>query len=258
MKKHATLFLITVLTVSSLLIVKTVQVSAVLPKPSVPEFTLKYIDNSYDVPPTYGKDPYTGETVMIHAGYHVENKSIEVIIKNQHFTSYLNEDGSLVGLFYNIRFKGHFENWTNYNPDWTTYTYYPTGYVYRSDSDYTVVAYGLTGNTSSESYSRRLIATSAGGQVDFRVEAIIGYSTRVNDPMVPGIPVGDPTDPVPRHYVFTGETSGWSDTQTVTINKTQTSMPSSELVDVILGVVIVAVVLGTVFGLLIYFKKRTR
>jgi hypothetical protein len=31
-----------------------------IPKPSVPEFTLKYADNSYEAPPTYGIDQYTG------------------------------------------------------------------------------------------------------------------------------------------------------------------------------------------------------
>ncbi len=32
-----------------------------IPTPSIPEFTLKYIDYSYDVPPTYKIDEYTGE-----------------------------------------------------------------------------------------------------------------------------------------------------------------------------------------------------
>lgn len=36
-------------------------VQASISKPSVPEFTVKYVDNSYDVPPTYGIDQYTGE-----------------------------------------------------------------------------------------------------------------------------------------------------------------------------------------------------
>ena len=50
-------------------------------KPSVPEFTVKLVAHPYDVPTTYSTDPYTGETIT-HAGYHMENKSIEVSIKN--------------------------------------------------------------------------------------------------------------------------------------------------------------------------------
>jgi hypothetical protein len=33
-------------------------------KPSVPEFAVKYVGYSYDVPPTYGIDQYTGEPVI--------------------------------------------------------------------------------------------------------------------------------------------------------------------------------------------------
>ena len=62
-----------------------------IPKPSIPEFTLKLVANPYDVPPTNSTkiDPYTGEeTVTIIPGYHVENKLIEITIRNQPFTDY--------------------------------------------------------------------------------------------------------------------------------------------------------------------------
>jgi hypothetical protein len=36
--------------------------------PKIPEFTLQYFDHSYDVPPTYKIEPYTGKTVVDHAG----------------------------------------------------------------------------------------------------------------------------------------------------------------------------------------------
>ena len=72
-------------------------------------------------------------------------------------------------------------------------------------------------------------------------------------------------------WVFTGETSGWSNTQTLTIGESQTPMPSpaitptptpyqeprqNEQTEAIIGVVIVAVVLGAALGLLIYLIKR--
>ena len=206
-----------------------------IPKPSVPEFTLKYVDKSYNVPPTYGIDPYTGKNVMTQAGYYIKNASVEVIIKNQPFTAYHNENGLLVYLFYVIESKGHFENW---NPFFSDASYwmkqnlsenYPPNFISYSDSQYTIVTYGLDGDNATVStyyggYDYSLSNVSVGGQIDFRVQAIIGYSTRYNDTPVPGVPVFDPTDPNPRHYIFTGEISDWSTTQTVTIPESNTSL----------------------------------
>jgi len=230
MNKRFTFVLVLILVSSNLIVVKPAQ--SAITKPSVPEFTLKFVGNSYDVPPTYGVDPYTGKNITIQEGHHVENKSIEVAIKNQPFTSYRNENNSLVGLFYSIRVKGHFEDWHG-EPS-------SENYIYRSDSDYTVVA-----------YSHRLEGISAGGQVDFQVQALIGYYTHINDTIVPGVPRFDPTDP-PHHYVFTGEASGWSDTQTVTVNGLIFGVETI----VILEVLVIAIVLGVIVGLLVYFKKR--
>ena len=87
MRKRATLLLIGVLVLSSLVMVETAFAQSI-PTPSVPEFTVKYVDNSYDVPPTYGTDQYTGQTIIIQDGYHVDNRSIQFIIKNQPFAPY--------------------------------------------------------------------------------------------------------------------------------------------------------------------------
>jgi len=59
----------------------------------VPEFTLRYVDNSYDVPPktTTSTDPYTNEiTTTTIPGYHVENRTVEAVIKNNVGASYYN------------------------------------------------------------------------------------------------------------------------------------------------------------------------
>jgi hypothetical protein len=88
MRKILTLILVAVLAASSLAIVGNVAGAS---KPSVPEFTLKFIDTSYDVPSTTTTttDPYTGkQTVTTHDGYHVQNGTIDVKIKNQPFTPY--------------------------------------------------------------------------------------------------------------------------------------------------------------------------
>ena len=86
------LLLVLVLATSSIIIVK--PAFAESPKPSVPEFSLKYIDLSYDVPPTYGIDQYTGKTVITQDGYRVDNRSIQFTIKNQPFTPYMDSSGN--------------------------------------------------------------------------------------------------------------------------------------------------------------------
>jgi hypothetical protein len=229
-----------------------------IPKPSVPEFTVKYVDNSYDVPPTYGIDPYTGKSVITQAGYHVENKSIEVIIQNQPFTSYRDENNSLVGLYYYILAKGKFQDWYNGTPD-------PEGYIYRSDGEYTVVTYGLGGNNGSETYHRLLGDVSADGRVDFKVQALIGYNTRISRGLYAS-QFGEG-----YYYVFTVvETSDWSDVKTVTVSASQTPTPSPSTAstptpgeetrqteqEIIIGVAIVVAVIGSGLGLLIYLIKR--
>src|SRR3972149_2373794 len=87
MNKKISLLLILALTASSLTAVKGVSVESI-PKPSAPEFTVKIVSYPYDVPPktTTTIDQYTGkETTTTTPGYHVENKSIEVAIKNPQF-----------------------------------------------------------------------------------------------------------------------------------------------------------------------------
>jgi hypothetical protein len=114
MSKPAILLLIADLLASSLITVDFVLAS--IPKPSVPEFNLKFVDNSYDVPSTYSPDPYTGKNVMTQAGYHVQNKSLEVTIKNQLFTNYKDATGNNIMLYYDVSWKGHFEDyWKSFN-----------------------------------------------------------------------------------------------------------------------------------------------
>jgi len=193
-----------------------------IPTPSVPEFTLKYVDNSYDVAPktTSSTDPYTGKvTSTTIPGYHVQNRSVEITIKNQQFTSYLNENGSRVYLFYDIESKGHFENWTLFSSDasyWLKQKLsesYPPGFIPISDSQHTLITYAL-GNISD------------GGRVDFRVQAIIGYSTRINTTFS-GIPIGLEPGETYHYYTFTGQISDWSNTQTITIPEGSVSISSS-------------------------------
>ena len=197
--KRLTLLFIAVLTVSSLILVKAAPVSAIA-TPSVPEFTLRYESSSYYVPPTYSTDKYTGETVMTQSGYTVQNNSVIVTIKNQPFTPTTEPDGNVTGLSYNVRVKGHFED------GWTSLA----GHVAASSSGYTDVAYGVGGNAENDI----LRYVPDGGKLDFQVQACIGYYTR-NMPSC-----------YQYNDVFTGETSGWSNLQTVTVGESQSPTPS--------------------------------
>jgi len=220
-----------------------------IPKPSVPEFTVELVDSSYDVPTTYSIDPYTGENVT-HTGYHVESTSIEVKIKNQPFVSYYDtSSGWNINFYYNIRIKGH------YSEDWTELYRASDGYPHQdSESEYTVRTYTLGENTDTI-LGTKMIEFPPGAQVDFQVEAMIGYVHRdATSFMAP--------------WVFTGEKSGWSETQTLTI-PTSTPSPTSSpsptptpkaiqtlQFEAILGAAIAVAVIGTGLGLLIYLIKR--
>ena len=108
MNKKSTLAILLVLLVSCLITTQSVLAQSSSAKQSVHEFTLKYVDRSYDVAPvtTAKTDPYTGEkTTTTTPGYHVEMKTIEATIKNPSGVSY-----------YNFRWKGHFEDGWHYEP----------------------------------------------------------------------------------------------------------------------------------------------
>jgi hypothetical protein len=226
------------------------------PAPSVPEFTIKFVDNSYDVPTTSSIDPYTGQNV-VHQGYHVNNVTLVMIISNQPFVYQYNGR-----FFYNIRLKGHYaENWTQF---------YSNGNLplANASSTQTVVTLGALGESglTMDSGSRE-IKVPFGGKVDCQVQAMIGQFYKE------GVPLSG--------WFFQGETSDWSNTQTITISESQTPTPSpaatptptapnmgptsppsqepaltQEQLETIIGVAIAAVVIGAGLGLLIYLIKR--
>jgi hypothetical protein len=181
----------------------TVYAETSIPKPSVPEFTVKLVDTSYTEPTTYSIDPYTGEK-LTHAGSYVERTSLEVKIKNQPFTA--NKDADGLSFFYNIRVKGHFSE------DWIELYRASDGYPTQSDSEYTVISLGTLGeNGLSLGSGTVALSIPLGGKADFQVEAMIGCVSRVYDP--------DATNQFGMYpWRFTGETSGWSNTQTLTID----------------------------------------
>ena len=224
-----------------------------IPKPSVPEFTLKIVDTSYDVAPYTHTDPYSGES-WTEPGYHVKSRDVQITIKNQPFSAYTDESGNYIGLFYKVSYKGHYEDTWRYWPE-DTYGYEDFSNLYAaSGSDYTTISISL--------FNWPEIGT--GDKMDYRLEARIGYYSY------------DQSGP------FTAlETSGWSETQTITIGEAQAPTPSPETtptptppnmgptsppnheplltpeqLGIIVGVAIAVAVIVAGLSLLIYLIKR--
>ena len=252
MSKGVVLMLSALLVLSSLVMVGSAFAQSNT-EPSVPEFTLKLVDNSYDVPPipstapTYTIDPYSGKQTILTPGssaipgYHVENKTIELWIENQQHSS---------NVYFNVRTKGHFgENWTELYPPYNRLTerynfdgaiapfliHNPT----QSDSIYTVLSFD--GNYA------------AGDQIDFQVKAMTGHESQYYAGYYQGSFVYN--DFFESGIALDAE-SDWSPTQTLTIPTPSPSPSTPELDTTILVVAIVAIALGTAFGLLVYIKKR--
>ena len=212
MRKCTVLMLITCLVASSLIAhdVTSTNVQAAS-KPSVPQFSLKLIDNSYDVPPSSTTDSYTGVTTT-QPGYRVDNRSIEVTIKNQAFKPYTNADDYECKLYYDVHVKGHFGD----DAEWQSFFYsygigaYGGDYRYRgfaqSDSSYTTVV--------------SIINYPVGSLLDFRVEAFIGY-------WVPPTQ-GDHLMGMHSLKIVRDESSGYSNIQVITLTSGSSSLMPSQ------------------------------
>jgi len=207
-----------------------------IPKPSVPEFTFKFLDKSYDVAPTTipTTDPYNNRTTTNSIpGYHVKDFEIEVAIKNQLFPAII--DGNRTNLYYAVARKGHFENWTN------------SGDFSSTGSDIYPFFYNIPINSSSEYTITHLNANfyKPGDQVDIEVRAILGYaySYNVPDHILPAI-----------RTIYVYNSSDWSLTQTFTMPNTSTSPNAST--PVFLAVLAITILVATILALIILLKRK--
>jgi hypothetical protein len=123
---------------------------------SVPEFSVKFVDNSYTTPVniTYTTDPYTGEQIKhVSGGEYVKDKYIQITIKNQPFTAYNDTDNHRIDIYYNISYSGHFDGNLNFE------------FAKRNaDSDYTII-------------TQRTELFSPDSKIDYRIQAVKGYET---------------------------------------------------------------------------------
>lgn len=189
------ILLVALLTVSSLIMIESANAQSI-PKPSVPEFTVKYVDNSYYISAPTTIIDQNGNSRLVQD--YVENKSVEFSIKNQGFTPYTipynssdpYNTGQTVNLMYNIRMKMHTDNTSN----WQYITYLSDGYLKQSDSNLTVASYQLENLFS--------MGIPNNEQIDFQVQALIGYVHRY---------------PITNSWTFNGTESNWSPTQTLAI-----------------------------------------
>lgn len=193
MSRTIALAFIIVLIASSTALTQTTDAT---PQPSIPEFTVKQIDNSYGVDPTNTTNPFTGE-IIPHQGYNVKQLTIEVTIKNQPFTPATSLSGNVTGLHYNVQAKCSYEGWST-----TVYSDSHNKYAApASTSENTIVSFTIG---SPQGWDIPL-----GSQVEIRVQAVSGKSYTIWSPNGGLAPIGDGFD--------LEAASGWSSIKTITI-----------------------------------------
>lgn len=178
-----------------------------IPKPSVPEFTVEVRDSSYDVPPTTTtRTDLDGRLITSTSpGYHVSSGNVVLTIINQPFTSYYDKDGYPINLYYHIRIKGE------ESADWAT-----GGYIKANSTTIDKVTLSYSGyyffETNQGGFG--ILGYSAwrlNEPLSFQVEAFIGHTKTNSLPMNPLFPYDL------KDVEYIGQTSGWSNTQTITI-----------------------------------------
>ena len=224
-----------------------------IPKPSVPEFAVTPIGPSFDIPPVYSLDRDTGEIVIAENGYHVEYSAVVITIKNQPFSPSFSTEGRQISFFYyNVRIKDHNQS----DSYWKELYRVDEGFLSPSKSNYTNIPMPVEGVQNVG------IVIPTGTQTDIQVEAMIGSIGRQLNP--------NATSQIDMYpYVFTGETSGWSNTQTVTLPANTPLSPNptpspettpsplpNPYVTPIIGVTIMVIVFLASLSLLIYLIKR--
>jgi hypothetical protein len=205
MKSNSTFALLSIFILSASAMLMAFPSGVLAANPSVPEFSLAYVDHSYDVPVTHWTttDPYTGQQITHSSGgEHIDNRTIDVTIKNQPFTAYKDTttNNQIVNMYYNIRSKGHFENWNS-----------------ASGSHGQSGLQASTSATTAVSFNVGYWNVPQGGQIDFQVQATLSY---INSTYSGGCFTGSQT-------IVVGQSS-WSDTKTLIIGNPTSPSPTTQ------------------------------
>ncbi|MDR2719227.1 MAG: hypothetical protein LBC03_00245 [Nitrososphaerota archaeon] len=135
-------------------------------KPAKPTFTIEYPDE--------------------YAQYYLK-------IKNQPFTPYTNNDGAIINLYYQARYKDPSGD------EWWFINYSPGEYVKQIESqEYSIITIGMRD----------------GQKIDVQVRALVGTITWVPNYIS-----------IYGYYTFEGVEGDWSNTQTIMLNQ-QTFLPT--------------------------------
>ena len=149
MHKYTVLMLVIVLVMSSLLAILPLSLAQTKPvKPAKPAFTVQAIDNSHFTLPstTTTVDPYTGkEKTITKPATFVDNTTILVKIKNQHYTEYP-DDYTEIALYYKCWYKGHYSN-----DDWqAVYSSWENRIGQSKNSEYTTISFEIKRSYNSD------------------------------------------------------------------------------------------------------------
>jgi hypothetical protein len=158
---------------------------AEIKKLSIPQFTVKFTDNSYDVPASSTIDPYTGKPVT-NPTNHVENLTVQFTIKN---ITGINDF-----LKYEIQAKGH------YSDSWKTVC----KVFADTHNQNTILVFVSSGNGVFFNQNGQFTAP-VNGTVDFRIQATTVTTQASGGPLIGMV------------EVVIGQ-SDWSSIQTLTIS----------------------------------------
>ena len=241
--KSFAIFIILIIAISSIsLIMVKPAFAQSIPTPSVPEFTIEPVGPSFDIPPTYSFNSSSG-FFYVNEGYHFEYSTVEVIIKNQAFTNQTNIDY----LLYNVRLKPH-----NYPDSYWQELFNPNldGFPIQTSSNFTIIPIAAEGATELQ------YQIAAGATTDVQVKAMIGHIERGFN--------GNATNQIEMYpYVFVGQTSGWSDTHTVTLPpkvpiNVSSPTPSPTVPEFSSWTIPLLLTIAVAAGLLVYHRKRRK
>jgi hypothetical protein len=198
--KNFTVILIVIIAFSSLMMTKPANAQGI----SAPSFTVKIIDGSYVAPTTYSTDPYTGATIT-HGGDTINSRNFTFTIQNVPKATY-----------YLIENKGHYA--AAWSPIYTWGLNVTLPASSGSKTIFTIVSTNLivtdyTPNTSSDNWGNYAFTLASGSQIDFRMQTVAG--NQQNDPLY-GYSA--------NHPIIVGNASPWSNTQTITIPTSSTSI----------------------------------
>jgi hypothetical protein len=209
-RKSLAFLLIAAMLTSSMLLIQSSAAQSTI-KPDVPEFKIMLVKHNYDSTPVTSTNPFTGETTT-QPSVHREWLTVDIVITNQNLPE-LEQDKDYSfyaynGLMFNVRFKGQYtDSWTNVTALIEPYLAHTSGYKY---SIYSLILNNVVDFSSLETDSglrpQGLIQVPLNCTVDFQVEALYGKSY-----LVKTVPFGN--------IVFNGQESGWSSTQSITINE---------------------------------------